>query len=487
MRTTNTTLLLLRCAARRVARVPVLFVSLFAPLFVSLFVPLFVGLFAAFSLSACSSDSNDDPAPADDPTTIVTLTLQLNAPQSITNSKPYARDGVPADDAGVAQSNAFTRATTFEPTGSTDDNKHTWDPIDNPEAGNAYEDNIEANRLIVIFYDEDGQYLARVNSIRATQADQSATGDAANTVTIEGIMETGLNDATYEKLFSSNGFNGTVAVFANIDDPSTTDPDYWSNSSHTLNYVTTNTAYTYTPTTATTTANGATLVNGLSSIPMFGFRKFDTSDANKKVIKRAGHTDLGVIPVLRAMAKVSVELTKEMIDAHFTLQSVSLKNYNTSGMVAPSYSKFFKDNYYNILPLTYANSFNLPSSPGYNSGSISFVATDGTNEQTTSLNLYIPEYRNVEESSTNRLGTLQTNAATISVTIHRNYDDGQENYTRKGTLQFCDYTDGTANTSAGYDIVRNHHYHYYIYSKELDVKVKVEKWNVIDTHKVKEI
>lgn len=254
--------------------------------------------------------------------------------------------------------------------------------------------------------------------------------------------------------------------------------------------------YTYTPTTATTTANGATLKEGLESIPMFGFRKFDQTDDNKIVIQRAGHTDLGVIPVLRAMAKVSVELTQEMIAAHFTLQSVSLSNYNTSGMVAPLYSNFFKDGYYNIfkdgyyniLPLTYANSFNLPESPGYNSGSIAFEATDGTNEQTTSLNLYIPEYRNVEASSITRLGTLQSSAATISVTIHRNYDDGKENYTRTGTLRFCDYnTNGQPDTSNGYDIVRNHHYHYYIYSKELDVKVKVEKWNVIDTHKVKEI
>lgn len=459
------TLLSLRHAARRVARVPVLFVSLSAPLVVC--------LFAALALSACSSDSNDTPTPDADPTTIVTLTLQLNAPQSVTHSKPYDRNGVSADNAATAHSNAFTRTTFTE---------GDWDPIDNPESGNAYEDNIEAGRLIVIFYDEAGKYLARVNSIRATQANRSATGGTDNTVTIEGIMETGLTEATYEKLFASGGFNGTVAVFANIDDPSASTPGYWN--SMELEQAAGSAVYTYTP----TTANGATPDKGLKSIPMFGFRKFDQTDDNKIVIQRAGHTDLGVIPVLRAMAKVSVELTQEMIAAHFTLQSVSLSNYNTSGMVAPLYSNFFKDGYYNILPLTYANSFNLPASPGYDSGSIAFDATDGTNEQTTSLNLYIPEYRNVEESSTTRLGTLQSSAATISVTIHRNYDDGKENYTRTGTLQFCDYdASGQPDTSHGYDIVRNHHYHYYIYSKELDVKVKVEKWNVIDTHKVKEI
>lgn len=153
------------------------------------------------------------------------------------------------------------------------------------------------------------------------------------------------------------------------------------------------------------------------------------------------------IQMLRAMAKVSVSLRKDMTDYGYAIGSMTVNNYNTRGYCVPN--TFNKVN--NTSEVRFANSLNVLAS-----------YADEIALSTTAP-LYLPEYDN-----------SGANPTTITVNLNRNG-------TLEGTytLEFRNYdTDGKP-TGTPYPIQRNHYYQYLIYKEtgKIIVTLHVRKWN----------
>ena len=134
------------------------------------------------------------------------------------------------------------------------------------------------------------------------------------------------------------------------------------------------------------------------------------------------------IYLLRAMAKVGVKLSDEIVDK-FELTSVMVDKYNTTGNVLPNYS---------ILTDTEDLDQNTVFNPNSTTTGSNLHFTQVTGEE--SFYIYMPEYDNTSE------GTVP---ATMKVMI-----DGTE-----FTLDFKNYQ-----TNTPFNVVRNHYYQYIITS-----------------------
>lgn len=195
----------------------------------------------------------------------------------------------------------------------------------------------------------------------------------------------------------------------------------------------------------------------LNSIPMWG-----VSVEQSFNLQQGSYNDLGTIDLLRSMAKVTVSLRQDMIDAGFTLKSLTLSPYNTSGAVMPLTANVnFLGSSEATRNLTYVESFHLPDGVQAETTPLSFLASEG---DTQSQTLYIPEYDNTSEGAT---------PATIAVTALYH---GKE---LTGTLEFKNYSNGTA-TGSPYNIVRNHWYQYTVYNSGLGVDLHVTEWAPFD-------
>lgn len=426
MHTTNKTFLLLRRAAHWTACVGVL---------------LFVMVMAA----ACSSDSGNEELEADDPSTIVTLTININSPQN-----------------GVTASKPFTRSTQDDYSIANGDEGPTWNDNYHSQTATRYEDSIDVNNLHLIFYDESDNYFIQAEHIRVTKIEGSK-------ITIRGVLNVRLDTEKSNKLFSTSGFTGKVAVFANVETPGN-GVDWNTNK---LSDLIDQSVFSYVaPTTSDSLGN---YVAGMKTLPMFGILGISEMKFTK-----GGTTPLGEIPVLRSVAKVSVHFTNEMRLAGFKIKSVKIDRYNACGSIAPSSTSLSASGITTVKDLTYFQSFHIPSAPQYTESALTFQYPTTDKYDTVSLNLYIPEYQNVSG------GTEAGNPMRIVVEVTRDvpgaaYESGEK------TLVFRDYTSGNSgDATTAYDIVRNHHYRFFIYNEHLDARLYVEPWQVI-RHRVKDI
>lgn len=191
-------------------------------------------------------------------------------------------------------------------------------------------------------------------------------------------------------------------------------------------------------------------------LPMWGVKKVAfTLVAGKR-------QDFSDIDLLRAVAKVKVNLSNDMKKNGWSIYSMQLFNYNNKGYCMP-------DKYTDCVQTAslkheeFEHFFNSRQTRG-------IMMTDD-------VPIYLPEYQNK--------GKKDADKCIIKLKLARNGnveqdDSGNE---KEYTLRFIDYTDqGTEGTTIN-DIVRDHYYIFEVYKGSNGqnlVKLTVRKWNVRD-------
>ena len=188
-------------------------------------------------------------------------------------------------------------------------------------------------------------------------------------------------------------------------------------------------------------------------LPMWGVRKVSfTLTAGKR-------QEFSDVDLLRAVAKVKVNLSSEMKKNGWSIHSMQLINYNNRGYCMPE--KYAEcEQTASLTHEKFSHFYDSSQSGG-------IAMTDGTP-------VYLPEYQNQ--------GRDEAERCVIRLKLARNgsvEQDGSGNE-KEYTLRFIDYTDGGAEGTAVRDIVRDHYYTFEVYkgSNGLNlVKLTVRKWN----------
>lgn len=190
-------------------------------------------------------------------------------------------------------------------------------------------------------------------------------------------------------------------------------------------------------------------------LPMWGVKKVDFTLAAGKC------QDFSDIDLLRAVAKVKVNLSNDMKNNGWSIYSMQLFNYNNKGYCMPG--KY--TNCEQTASLTHEEFEHF-----FNSRQISGIA------MTEDVPIYLPEYQNN--------GQKDADKCVIKLKLARN---GTVESDKEYTLRFIDYTDqGTEGTTIN-DIVRDHYYTFEVYKGSNGqnlVKLTVRKWNVRDHEEI---
>ena len=190
-------------------------------------------------------------------------------------------------------------------------------------------------------------------------------------------------------------------------------------------------------------------------LPMWGVQKVDFTLAAGK------RQDFSDIDLLRAVAKVKVNLSNEMKNNGWSIHSMQLFNYNNKGYCMPGKYKDCEQ----TASLTHEEFEHF-----FNSRQISGIT------MTEDVPIYLPEYQNN--------GQKDADKCIIKLKLARNeIVESDKEY----TLRFIDYTDkGTEGTTTN-DIVRDHYYTFEVYkgsNGQNFVKLTVRKWNVRDHEEI---
>ena len=190
-------------------------------------------------------------------------------------------------------------------------------------------------------------------------------------------------------------------------------------------------------------------------LPMWGVQKVDFTLAAGK------RQDFSDIDLLRAVAKVKVNLSNEMKNNGWSIHSMQLFNYNNKGYCMPGKYKDCEQ----TASLTHEEFEHF-----FNSRQISGIT------MTEDVPIYLPEYQNN--------GQKDADKCIIKLKLARNeIVESDKEY----TLRFIDYTDqGTEGTTIN-DIVRDHYYTFEVYKGSNGqnlVKLTVRKWNVRDHEEI---
>ena len=189
-------------------------------------------------------------------------------------------------------------------------------------------------------------------------------------------------------------------------------------------------------------------------LPMWGVKKVAFTLAAGKL------QDFSDINLLRAVAKVKVNLSNEMKNNGWSIYSMQLINYNDKGYCMPEkYAECEK-----TASLTHEEFEHFYDSK--QTGGITM---------TDDVPIYLPEYQNN--------GQVDADKCVIKLKLARNgtVEQDASGKDKEYTLRFIDYTDqGTEGTTIN-DIVRDHYYIFEVYKSSNGqnlVKLTVRKWNV---------
>ena len=195
-------------------------------------------------------------------------------------------------------------------------------------------------------------------------------------------------------------------------------------------------------------------------LPMWGVKKVDFTLAAGKC------QDFSDIDLLRAVAKVKVNLSNDMKNNGWSIYSMQLFNYNNKGYCMPGkYAECEQ-----TASLTHEAFEHFLDSKQ----TVGITMKDN-------VPIYLPEYQNNGKEDANK----------CVIKLKLNYkgnveldDSGKE---KVYTLRFIDYTDkGTEGTTTN-DIVRDHYYTFEVYKGSNGqnlVKLTVRKWNVRDHEEI---
>lgn len=189
-------------------------------------------------------------------------------------------------------------------------------------------------------------------------------------------------------------------------------------------------------------------------LPMWGVKKVAFTLAAGK------RQDFSDIDLLRAVAKVKVNLSNDMKKNGWSIHSMHLFNYNNKGYCMPEkYAECEKTA--SLTHKEFSHFYDTKQSGG-------ITLTDN-------VPIYLPEYQNT--------GRNEADKCVIKVKLARNGSVEQDasGNEKEYTLRFIDYTDsGTEGTTIN-DIVRDHYYIFEVYKGSNGqnlVKLTVRKWNV---------
>ena len=190
-------------------------------------------------------------------------------------------------------------------------------------------------------------------------------------------------------------------------------------------------------------------------LPMWGVQKVDFTLAAGKC------QDFSDIDLLRAVAKVKVNLSNDMKKNGWSIHSMQLFNYNNKGYCMPGKYTDCEQ----TASLTHEAFEHFLDSKQ----TVGITMKDN-------VPIYLPEYQNN--------GQKDADKCIIKLKLARNeIVESDKEY----TLRFIDYTDkGTEGTTTN-DIVRDHYYTFEVYKGSNGqnlVKLTVRKWNVRDHEEI---
>ena len=183
-------------------------------------------------------------------------------------------------------------------------------------------------------------------------------------------------------------------------------------------------------------------------IPMWGVKQ--------ATLSLVGNQDIGTISVLRAAAKVEVNLGEALSD--YTIESVTINAINRYGYCLPSAWQSATATT-DIVRSASMNEYRSIYTPA---GGVEFAEVTPTSRV-----LYIPEYGNTDPL---------TPEAKLTVKLR---DNNNNLLTFDNAISFATYTAGKINAGTAYDIVRNHLYRYNItgVAGGLTIDYKVADWD----------
>lgn len=295
------------------------------------------------------------------------------------------------------------------------------DDVETTDSGTEMENNIDFSRFHVVFYDANHHLAGILQNMVLIH-----TG--GNIYQLTGTLPVS------NKELVGNSFEGKMVVYANFDmSEEELQKDY-------NDAVINQKAFDY-------DANPKYL-------PMWGVKRVAFTLAAGK------QQDFSNIDLLRAVAKVKVNLSSEMKKNGWSIHCMRLINYNNRGYCMPEkYAECEQ-----TASLTYeefSHFFDTKQSVG-------ITLTDN-------VPIYLPEYQNT--------GRNEADKCIIKVKLARNGSVEQDasGKEKEYTLRFVDYTDSGAEGTTIQDIVRDHYYTFEVYkgSNGLNlVKLTVRKWNV---------
>lgn len=195
-------------------------------------------------------------------------------------------------------------------------------------------------------------------------------------------------------------------------------------------------------------------------LPMWGVQKVDFTLAAGK------RQDFSDIDLLRAVAKVKVNLSNDMKKNGWSIHSMQLFNYNNKGYCMPGKYTDCEQ----TASLTHEAFEHFLDSKQ----TVGITMKDN-------VPIYLPEYQNNGQEDANKCVIKLKLASNGKVELD---DSGNE---KEYTLRFIDYTDkGTEGTTPN-DIVRDHYYTFEVYKGSNGqnlVKLTVRKWNVRDHEEI---
>lgn len=291
------------------------------------------------------------------------------------------------------------------------------------EPGTEMENSIDLSRFHVVFYQTNQQMAGILQNMVLVHL-------GGNIYRLTGSLPVS------NKVLVGNHFEGKMVVYANFDmseDDLKKDYNHTDIAQKSFNYE----------------ANPKYL-------PMWGVQKVDFTLAAGK------RQDFSDIDLLRAVAKVKVNLSNDMKKNGWSIHSMKLINYNNEGYCMPGkYTDCER-----TASLTHEEFEHFKDSK----------QTDGIT-MNDNVPIYLPEYQNN--------GQKDADKCVIKLKLASKQDDSAKD--KEYTLRFIDYTDkGTEGTTTN-DIVRDHYYTFEVYKGSNGqnlVKLTVRKWNVRDHEEI---
>lgn len=295
------------------------------------------------------------------------------------------------------------------------------------EPGTEMENSIDLSRFHVVFY----------------QANQQKAGILQNMVLVHlggNIYRLTGSLPVSNKVLVGNHFEGKMVVYANFDMSSDELQKGYNDE------IIAHKAFNY-------EANPKYL-------PMWGVKKVDFTLAAGK------RQDFSDIDLLRAVAKVKVNLSNDMKNNGWSIHSMKLINYNDKGYCMPiKYTEC--EQTASLTHVEFEHFFDSRQTSG-------ITMTDD-------VPIYLPEYQNIDKADVDKC------VIKLKLNYKGNVERDDSGNEKEYTLRFIDYTDkGTEGTTTN-DIVRDHYYIFEVYKGSNGqnlVKLTVRKWNVRDHEEI---